>query len=95
MTSSYNIVASTNQCTVVAEYTPDEIKATAYESEAELEAKFIRMLQTLGYEYIEIKSEAERYFPHTLIFSKLSETGREKLPALLNEESNLTRLLPE
>ena len=59
MASSYNIVASTNQSTVVAEYIPDEVKATAYESEAELEAKFIRMLQTLGYEYVEIKSEAD------------------------------------
>ena len=59
MTSSYNIVASTNQSTVVAEYIPDEVKATAYESEAELEAKFIRMLQTLGYEYIDINSEAD------------------------------------
>ena len=59
MASSYNIVASTNQSTVVAEYTPDEVKATAYESEVELEAKFIRMLQTLGYEYVEIKSEAD------------------------------------
>mgnify|MGYP003496136928 CR=1 FL=1 len=37
MTSSYNIVASTNQSTVVAEYTPEERVATAYQSEAELE----------------------------------------------------------
>lgn len=59
MTSSYNIVASTNQSTVVAEYTPDEIKATAYQSEAELENEFIRLLTTLGYEYLKINSEDE------------------------------------
>ena len=43
MTSSYNIVASTNQSTVVAEYTPEERVATAYQSEAELENEFIRL----------------------------------------------------
>lgn len=59
MTSSYNIVATTNQSTVVAEYTPDEIKTTAYQSEAELENEFIRLLTTLGYEYLKINSEEE------------------------------------
>ena len=59
MTSSYNIVASTNQSTVVAEYTPEERVATAYQSEAELENEFIRLLTTLGYDYIKINSEAE------------------------------------
>lgn len=59
MTSSYNIVASTNQSTVVAEYTPEEIKATVYQSEAELENEFIRLLTTLGYEYLKINSEDE------------------------------------
>lgn len=42
-----------------AEYTPDEIKATAYQSEAELENEFIRLLTTLGYEYLKINSEDE------------------------------------
>lgn len=59
MTSSYNIVASTNQSTVVAEYTPEERVATAYQSEAELENEFIRLLTTLGYDYLKINSEAE------------------------------------
>ena len=57
--STYNIVASTNQSTVVSEYTPDEKRATAYQSEAELENEFIRLLTTLGYEYIKINNEAE------------------------------------
>lgn len=59
MTSSYNIVASTNQSTVVSEYIPDEKRATAYQSEAELENEFIRLLTTLGYEYIKINNESE------------------------------------
>ena len=57
--STYNIVASTNQSTVVSEYIPDEKRATAYQSEAELENEFIRLLTTLGYEYIKINNEAE------------------------------------
>lgn len=57
--SMYNIVASTNQSTVVAEYIPEERKETAYQSEAELENEFIRLLTTLGYEYLTINSEEE------------------------------------
>ena len=57
MTSSYNIVASTNQSTVVAEYTPEERVATAYQSEAELEKEFIGLLSALGYEYLTINNE--------------------------------------
>ena len=59
MTSSYNIVASTNQSTVVAEYIPEERKETAYQSEAELENEFIKLLTSLGYEYININSEED------------------------------------
>lgn len=59
MTNSYNIVASTNQSTVVAEYIPEERKETAYQSEAELENEFIKLLTSLGYEYINISSEED------------------------------------
>lgn len=57
--STYNIVASTNQSTVVTEYIPDEKRSTAYQSEAELEHEFIESLTTLGYEYLTINCEAE------------------------------------
>lgn len=57
--SIYNIVASTNQSTVVAEYIPEERKETAYQSEAELENEFIKLLTSLGYEYININSEED------------------------------------
>lgn len=57
--STYNIVASTNQSTVVTEYIPDEKRSTAYQSEAELENEFIRLLTTLGYEYLTINKEED------------------------------------
>lgn len=57
--SMYNIVASTNQSTVVAEYIPEERKETAYQSEAELENEFIKLLTSLGYEYININCEED------------------------------------
>lgn len=57
--STYNIVASTNQSTVVAEYIPEERKETAYQSEAELENEFIKLLTSLGYEYININNEED------------------------------------
>lgn len=57
--STYNIVASTNQSTVVTEYISDEKRSTAYQSEAELENEFIRLLTTLGYEYLTINNEAD------------------------------------
>lgn len=59
MTSSYNIVASTNQSTVVSEYIPDMKKAEGYQSEAQLENEFIRLLGTLGYDYINVHTEEE------------------------------------
>lgn len=57
MASSYNIVASTNQSTVVSEYIPDSKRSDSYQTEAELEQEFIRLLSTLGYEYLTIKDE--------------------------------------
>ncbi len=56
--STYNIVASTNQSTVVSEYTPEARKSDSYQSEAALEKEFIRLLSTLGYEYLTIHDEA-------------------------------------
>ena len=37
----YNIVAQTNDCTVMAEYKPTGKKSDAYQSEADLEKEFI------------------------------------------------------
>lgn len=51
MTCTYNMVASTNQSTVVAEYISDKKRETEYQSEADLEREFINLLSSLGYDY--------------------------------------------
>lgn len=56
---SYNIIAATTESTVVSEYIPEPRKSDAYQSEAALEKEFIRLLQDQGYEYIQVRSEAE------------------------------------
>ncbi len=59
--STYNIVASTEGSTVVAEYVSayesGYKRSDAYQSEAELECEFIRLLSEQGYEYLTIHDE--------------------------------------
>lgn len=47
--NTYNMVASSNESTVVAEYIPDSTRSDAYQSEAALEQEFIRLLTAQGY----------------------------------------------
>lgn len=55
----FNIVAETNENTVVTQYEPVKKRSDAYQSEAELEKEFIRMLTEQGYEYLTIHSEED------------------------------------
>ena len=55
----FNIVAASNESTVVAEYTPEAARSDAYQSEAELEREFIRILTAQGYEYLDIHTEPD------------------------------------
>ena len=57
--SYFNIVAATNENTVVTEYEPVKTRSDSYQSEAALEREFIRMLTEQGYEYLPIHSETE------------------------------------
>ena len=57
--STFNLVASMNESTVVSEYTPESRRSDSYQSEAELEKEFIHMLTEQGYEYLQIHTEAE------------------------------------
>jgi len=57
--SNFEIVASTTESTVVAEYTPEKRKSIDYQSEAELEKDFINHLVSQGYDFIIIKSEQD------------------------------------
>ena len=50
--NQYNIVLSTGEDTVVTEYEPQGRRSEAYQSEADLEAAFIKLLEGQGYEYI-------------------------------------------
>jgi len=52
--SNYNIVLSTEESTVVTEYTPEKKRSDAYQTEVDLEAAFIEMLAKQGYEYVTI-----------------------------------------
>ena len=56
---SYNIVAQTNENTVVTEYKPLEKRSDAYQSEAALEKEFVAMLCEQGYEYLPIHCEKD------------------------------------
>lgn len=57
--STYNIVASTDEATVVSEYATEYYaRSEKYQSEAELEKGFIELLVTQGYEYLTIHNES-------------------------------------
>ena len=56
--SLYNIVVSSNESTVVAEYVAEYDHSGSYQSEAELEREFLRLLQAQGYEYLKVHDEA-------------------------------------
>jgi type I restriction enzyme R subunit len=53
----YEPISVGDQSTVVAEFVPDAARATAYQSEAELERMFIELLQSQAYEHLRIPSD--------------------------------------
>lgn len=55
----YNIIAESAEYTVVSEYEHAVSTSEAYQSEAELEKEFIRLLTEQGYEYLQIHTEAD------------------------------------
>ncbi|MCY4204529.1 MAG: type I restriction endonuclease subunit R [Bacteroidetes bacterium] len=57
--SHFEPIAVSGESTVVAEFLPDGARETAYQSEAELERKFIEQLQSQAYEYLDITTEKE------------------------------------
>ena len=50
--TTYNLIASTDESTVVWEYIASYRPATEYQSEADLEREFINLLTGQGYEYL-------------------------------------------
>lgn len=57
--SRYNPIAVSSDSTVVAEYVPDGAASAAYQSEADLEREFIKLLESQAYEYLPITSETD------------------------------------
>lgn len=55
----YNVVATTSESTVVAEYEPLKDRPDGYQSEADLERQFIKDLMDQGYGFLNIGSEAD------------------------------------
>ena len=55
----YNVVATTSESTVVAEYEPLKDRSDSYQSEADLELQFIKDLVDQGYGFLKIGSEAD------------------------------------
>ena len=54
-----NVIAQTTENTVVTEYKPVQSRSDGYQSEAALEAEFIRRLTEQGYERLMIRTEAD------------------------------------
>ena len=57
--NNYNIVAATTENTVVTAYEPVKNRSDSYQSEAALEQEFIRQLTQQGYDYLNIRQEAD------------------------------------
>lgn len=57
--TSFNIIASTTENTVVTSYEPVKNRSDSYQSEAALEREFIQLLSQQGYEYLQIHQEAD------------------------------------
>ncbi len=53
----FEAIAVTSESTVVAEYQADVRKEEAYQSEAQLESAFVRLLEDQAYEYLPITAE--------------------------------------
>lgn len=57
--AQYNIIAESQEYTVVSEYDHVATPAENYQSEADLEKEFVRLLQEQGYDYLPIHKEAD------------------------------------
>jgi type I restriction enzyme R subunit len=55
----FSMVAENTNSTVVGEFTPAKTRATNYQSEAELEQAFIKLLETQAYEFLNITSDSD------------------------------------
>ena len=59
MAELYQMVSENPESTIVAEFEPGYRSSAQYQSEAEMEADFIRQLERQAYERVNITSEAD------------------------------------
>ena len=86
----FNIVAQTTENTVVTEYEFNANRSENYQSEAELEHEFIRMLTEQGYDYLPIHTENDLYrYP----FPGASGIRKRKRIAILCQRRSADRTL--
>ena len=57
--SRYEPIAVSSESTVVAEFISEAASDITYQSEAELEREFIKLLQSQAYEYLPITTESQ------------------------------------
>jgi len=57
--NKFSMVAENTNSTVVGEFTPAKTRATNYQSEADLEQAFIKLLESQAYDFLNIKSETD------------------------------------
>lgn len=57
--SYFNIASQSSESTVITEYRSEAKRSEAYQSEAQLEQEFIRLLGELGYEYLHIHKDTD------------------------------------
>jgi type I restriction enzyme, R subunit len=57
--SYFNIITESGDATVVTEYKPVKARSDSYQSEADLEKEFIKLLQEQSYEYLPIHEEKD------------------------------------
>lgn len=57
--NKFSMVAENINSTVVGEFTPAKTRATNYQSEADLEQAFIKLLESQAYDFLNIKTETD------------------------------------
>jgi type I restriction enzyme R subunit len=57
--NKFSMVAENTNSTVVGEFTPAKTRAVSYQSEADLEQAFIKLLESQAYDFLNIKSDVD------------------------------------
>ncbi|MBR4729796.1 MAG: type I restriction endonuclease subunit R [Prevotella sp.] len=91
----YKIIVEQEHSTVMAHYEVEQKPDGGYQSEARLEAEFIRQLQAQGYEYLQVKDEAGLLANLRLQLEKLNDIELSRfewerlLPMISNEQMTI------